>query len=244
MKLHLTRRMICRILMTIAGVCIMGVSVGLFSLSALGMDPFQIIAHGIWRMACVILGTPVPHGMDHGGAITFGLSYTVLSVIMLILVLIINRRKIGLGTVINIFLVGNIADWSAAFFAGLIENRTFTARLLMLLVALIVLCIASALYFEADLGVSVYDALSLTVAERTPIPFQVCRITSDLICVFVGGLLCYLSERDLSTSGALLMTAGIGTIITAFFMGPFIAFFRRTIAAPMLHRFGSEAEES
>ena len=33
------------------------------------------------------------------------------------------------------------------------------------------------------------------------------------------------------------MTAGIGTIITAFFMGPFIAFFNRKIAEPL--RYGS-----
>ena len=35
-----------RILMTIAGVCICGLSIGMFSFSNLGLDPFQVFAHG------------------------------------------------------------------------------------------------------------------------------------------------------------------------------------------------------
>ena len=227
--------MLRRIVMTVAGVLLMGVSVGLFSLSALGMDPFQILAHGIWRIVCTAAGKPVMHG-ESGGAVSFGTAYTVINVIMLIAVFFLNRRKIGLGTLINIFFVGYIVDLSEHAFSILIPGRSFVARLLMLLAALVVLCIASSLYFEADLGVSVYDALALTASERTPVPFQVCRIASDLICVIAGGTLCYLSDRDLSAGGALLTTAGIGTIITAFFMGPFIAYFRKTIAHPLLCR--------
>ena len=222
-----------RILMTVAGVLIMGMSVGLFSLSALGMDPFQIFAHGIWRIINTAAGHPVLSEAESAGTLSFGSCYTVLSIIMLIVVLIINRRKIGLGTVINIFFVGYVADFSESLFGRLIPERTFGVRLVILLVALVILCMASSLYFTADLGVSVYDAMSLTVSERTPIPFQYCRIASDLICVVIGGILCYLSDHNLTTSGALLTTAGIGTIITAFFMGPFIAFFNKKFAEPI-----------
>ena len=226
-----------RILMTVAGVLIMGMSVGLFSLSALGMDPFQIFAHGIWRIINTAAGHPVTSEAEMPGTLSFGLCYTVLSAIMLVVVLLINRRKIGLGTLINILFVGYVADFSESLFGKLIPDRSFLTRLIILLVALVILCMASSLYFTADLGVSVYDAMSLTVSERTPIPFQICRIASDLICVVIGGILCYLSDRNLTSAGALLTTAGIGTIITAFFMGPFIAFFNRKIAEPL--RYGS-----
>jgi len=197
--------------MSAVGVIVMGLSVGLFSLSALGMDPFQILAHGIWRNT----------------SLDFGLCYTIISVILLVLVLIFNRRKIGLGTLINIFLVGYAADFSEAFFGALLPERTIVIRLILLVVAVVIICAATALYFSADMGVSVYDAVALTVSERTPVPFHICRIVSDVICVIVGGILCFLSDGDLTTSGALLQTVGIGTIITAFFMGPLIAFFRK-----------------
>lgn len=36
-----------RVLMTIAGVTLSGFSVGMFNTSAFGMDPFQVLAHGV-----------------------------------------------------------------------------------------------------------------------------------------------------------------------------------------------------
>ena len=53
--------------------------------------------------------------------------------------------------------------------------------------------------------------IALTLAEKTPIPFQYLRVGTDLICVLTGFLLG--------------QTIGIGTVLTAFFMGPVIAFF-------------------
>ena len=58
------------------------------------------------------------------------------------------------------------------------------------------------------------------------IPFKVIRIISDLICVLIGFLLG--------------VVPGIGTVVTALFMGPLITFFRRTISAPLL-RSGEKA---
>ena len=83
----------------------------------------------------------------------------------------------------------------------------------------------AALYYDADLGVSTYDAIPLHIADRKPklfgrvVPFKVIRIISDLICVGVGLALGFLP--------------GIGTLITALFMGPLITFFRRTLSGPM-----------
>ncbi len=39
-----------RILMTICGVLICGFSVGMFNFSALGLDPFQVFTHGIFKI--------------------------------------------------------------------------------------------------------------------------------------------------------------------------------------------------
>lgn len=88
------------------------------------------------------------------------------------------------------------------------------------------MCFSSALYFTADMGVSTYDAVSLIISEKRKWKFQFCRISSDLFCTVVGFIF-----------GA---TVGIGTVVTAFFMGPLIAFFNRTVAEPM--RYGRKKE--
>lgn len=71
-----------------------------------------------------------------------------------------------------------------------------------------------------DMGISTYDAVAVTIDERVPgWKFKYIRIATDLVCVVTGGLL-----------GA---TFGLGTVITAFFMGPLISFFNHTVAEPM-----------
>ena len=61
--------------------------------------------------------------------------------------------------------------------------------------------------------------------------FKYIRIGTDLACVALG-VLCFLLGGG--TWADVPTFAGIGTIITAFFMGPLIEFFRVKIALPLL----------
>ncbi len=191
-----------RILMTVGGVLICGFSVGLFNFSLFGMDPFQVFAHGVWAR------TPIGYG-------TF---YMLLNLVMLVAIFFIDRTKIGLGTMINIFLLGYVVQYSSWFFDMLIPDPTIFIRSLALGVGILVISFGAAIYFTGDMGVSTYDAVALVMAEKKIAKFQYCRIGTDLICTVIGFML-----------GA---TVGVGTLVTAFFMGPIIAFFRRTVAEP------------
>jgi len=204
-----------RIIMTVAGVVVSGIAVGLFGKSGAGFDPFQVFSHGGW----MVTEKFIPD-------ISFGTFYTALNLIMLAVIFFTNRRKIGLGTVINIFLVGYLADISEGLLDRILPEPTLLIRGCLLIVAVITLCFASSVYFVADMGVSTYDAVALTVNEKTGIPFRWCRIASDLICVILGFL-----------AGA---PVGIGTVITAFFMGPLVDFFSDRVAKPM--RYGRNVE--
>ena len=181
-----------RIIMTVLGVSICGLSVGLFSYSSMGLDPFQVFAHGTWSL--------FPLG--------YGTYYMILNAILLVIIFFVNRKKIGLGTVINLFLVGYMAEFSEKGLISLLgpaQEASLLIRSISLLLGVVIMCFSAALYFTADMGVSTYDAIAITA--------------TDLICVTIGGLL-----------GAAI---GVGTIISAFFMGPLISFFRKTVAEPM-----------
>lgn len=192
-----------RVIMTIFGVLVAGFSVGMFNFSTFGMDPFQVFAHGVWKHI----------------SIGYGTFYTILNLIMLVFIFIIDRRKIGIGTVINILLLGYVVEFSSLFFNDQIPNPTVGIRILFLIVGIIILCFGSSLYFIGDLGVSTYDAVALILSDRKVARFQYCRIGTDLICTIIGFLL-----------GA---TVGIGTVVTAFFMGPIISIFNQKVSIPL-----------
>lgn len=205
-----------RILMSALGVVICGISVGMFKHAALGVDPFQSLMSG--------LNAVFP--------ISFGTLYVIVNAILLIFALVFDRRKIGLATLINLSLLGYIAEYSQKFFAGLFPEPGLAGRAVLLLIAVVIMCLSSAFYFTADLGVSTYDAVSLILSEKqNRIPFRYLRIISDFLCVILGIILCLAAGWGVSQ---IFTAVGIGTIITAFFMGPLIEVFRVRIAKPFL----------
>ena len=192
-----------RLGMCVAGVFLSGVAAGVFGFTAFGMDPFQVFAHGTWTL--------VP--------ISYGTFYVVLNGILLLFMVFFNRRMIGLGTLINLFLLGYVVEYT-----GVLLGRAFPApsvffRVILMLLALVLASFAASLDFVADMGVSAYDWIALTISERKGWMFRAVRVATDFICVVVGGLL-----------GAAI---GIGTVLTAFCMGPIIQFFNERISVPL-----------
>ena len=207
-----------RILMSALGVVICGISVGMFKHAALGVDPFQTLMSG--------LDAVVP--------LSFGTLYVVANLLLLLFALAMDRSKIGLATLINLFLLGYIAQFSQGCAAKLMPAPSLAARFALLIAAIVIMCLASAFYFTADLGVSTYDAVALIWSQRQKrIPFFACRVITDLVCVVLGIALCLLAGYSM---GQISREVNIGTIITAFFMGPLIEVFNRKVARPFLER--------
>ena len=201
MNIRLPEKFLPRLIMTVFGVIICAIAVGFFKNSLFGIDPFQSFAQG-------------SHARLFSG-VTYGIYYMVVSLIMLVVVLLLDKHYIGIATILNLFFSGHIVDS--------IPIPSLAVRAVMLIVGVVVLCFASSLYMTSDLGVSVYDAIPIIISKRTGKPFKFMRICCDLICVIIGAL-CGLLP-------------GLGTLVTAFFMGPLIDFFNRKFSRPLLDRF-------
>ena len=111
-----------RIMMSIVGVVVCGISVGIFKTAALGIDPFQTFMAGVDKVI------PIP----------FGTLYVITNIILLSFSLIVDRHNIGLATFINLFLLGYIVEWSYAFFQGLFPDPTMIGRIALLAVGVVV----------------------------------------------------------------------------------------------------------
>ena len=117
--------------------------------------------------------------------------------------------------------------------AALGVDPAIWVRVICLVVGVVIICFGSAFYMTADLGVSTYDAVALIIVNTWKRgKFQYVRIITDVVCVLLGVALFLISggaARDIIT------IAGVGTIITAFFMGPLIEFFNVHCARPVLN---------
>ncbi len=198
------KRMRKRVIMALLGVALGGVCVGIFNKALLGADPFTVFVTGI--------------GIVFGKG--YGSVYAIVTGVCLLFVFLIDKHYIGIATIFNLFGIGTIAELTMKLLDQFYHGGPIWVRFLMLIFSLILLCFGSSLYFTADLGVSAYDAIALILSKRTPVPFRFCRIGTDLICVIIG-FICK-------------ATIGIGTVITAFCMGPIIQWFNLNVAIPIL----------
>lgn len=206
-----------RIFMSALGVLTGAVAVGFFKLAAFGVDPFQSFMSG----------------MDQLIPIDFGTLYMIVNACMLLFALVFDRHYIGIATAVNLFLLGYVVQFSYDMLQLLFPNPSMALRVVSFIIGFVVLCIASSIYMTADLGVSTYDAVALIMAHKWKIgKFKFIRIITDLVCVALGLVLFLIGGGAWKDVPAFI---GIGTILTAFFMGPLIDFFNRKIAQPMLN---------
>lgn len=202
--------------MSIVGVIITAVSIGAFKLAAFGVDPFQSFMSGIDEL--------IP--------IDFGTLYVIVNAALLLFALVFDRHYIGIATFLNLFLLGYIVEFSLAFLQNLYPEASLAVRVMSFILGFVFLCLGSSLYMTADLGVSTYDAIALIFTNKWKLgKFKFVRITTDIVCIILGISMFLFSG---GTPSKITTFVGIGTIVTAFCMGPLIDLFNRKISVPML----------
>ena len=190
------------------GIVIIGLGIALFKQSHLGNDSISALNMRLAEM----LG------------ISLGVQNLCTNILFFALQFWFGRKYIGLGTFVNGIGVGFIVtafyDPIAAHF-GPAEALGLPVQLLWVALAVPVTALGASLYQTADLGIAPYDYLSLGLRDYTPVPYFGCRVFTDALCA----LLCWLL-------GGLV---GIGTLICAFCLGPFIQFFNGLVSERVLH---------
>ena len=195
------------IAMTAVGIALCGTSVGMARHAGFGTDPFTVLVTGL----------------DNRLALGYGVIFTTLAALLLVGVFLLKRRLIGLATIFTLVGLGFFVENSNQIATLLMPHPSLALRVVELAASLVLLSLASALYYSADQGVSPYDAVALILADRTDVPFRFCRICTDSVCVLIGFIL-----------GA---TLGVGTIATALCMGPLVDLFIRRLAQPLRRRY-------
>ena len=146
-----------------------------------------------------------------GVSARFGTTFGTVNIVTALVIIVIDmllHEHIGVGTVLDAFLVGIFIDWLTALeLLPLVQN--YWLGLLLLLAGLEVLAFGSWLYMSAALGEGPRDMLMVALCKRFPkTPVGVIRCVIEGAALIVGWLL-----------GA---KVGLGTVISVFGTGAFI----------------------
>ncbi len=218
--MFIQKSMIKRTVISFVSIIIMGFGISLFSVSGFGVDPFT--------------------SMNMNVASTLGIGFgtyqmIVNAVILLYIILIAHRGLVGLGTVFNMIGCG----YACEFFQGLIKpvidnNYTMAVRIPILLIGIVTLCFACSLFFTANVGVGPYDALGFMLSRGIKLQHKWVRVITDVTVILIGLIVSGGLSAIFSGNFAEVKNIGIGTIITAFCMGPLINAFNKNISSKIL----------
>lgn len=213
--------MVKRVVLSFISIIIMGFGISLFSVSGFGVDPFT--------------------SMNMNVASTLGIGFgtyqlIVNAIILLYVIIVAHRGLVGVGTVFN--MVG--CGYSCEFFQSMIqpvvnEHYTYAVRIPLLLIGIITLCFACSLFFTANIGVGPYDALGFMLSRGIKLEHKWVRVITDVTVILIGLVISGGLTAILSGNFGEIKNIGIGTIITAFCMGPLINAFNKNVSAKIFN---------
>lgn len=197
MKRRSFREMAVRVVLLLIGLWIAHLGVTLFLQTNLGSDPFNVFVQGLFRA----IPWPEWAGMTHGRV------HLLVSLLIMVVLLVVDRSYIGIGTVLCMALGGPIIDvytlWLAPF---LNETLPLAVRVPMLAVGCVILAFGMTIVIRSQAGTGPNDLVAVVLSDKSGKPFGPVRIGVDLTFALVGF--------------ALGGVVGIGTIICAFLVGP------------------------
>ena len=184
-----------RVLQLVIGLVLYGVGDGLMITAGLGVDPWTVFAQGLDRHT------------------DLGVGWITNIVGLLVLLLWIPlRQKPGVGTLLNVLLVGTAIQATVSVIPPV---QGLLAQILVLIAGVVAVAIASGLYIGAHFGPGPRDGLMTGMHSRLGWPIWVARLTVEVSVLAIGWLL-----------GG---TVGIGTVVFALGIGPLVH-----VALPLL----------
>ncbi len=145
---------------------------------------------------------------------TFGNWQLLMNAVLLLFVLLTSRlRYLGFGTLANMVLIGYTADLGSYLWTRLFPAAAFTeaaSRIPIFAAALIGFLIAAAVYMNAGMGLSPYDAPPSILHEHAGrLPYFIVRIVWDYGAVLIGVL-----AGGTPTVSNLIMAIALGPVVT------------------------------
>lgn len=195
LTVSVTSTWIRRIVQLLLGLFLFGISIAMMVRAGIGLPPWDVLAQGLHLQT----------------GLTFGVLTVIIGAVVLLLWIPL-RQKPGVGTVLNVLLIGPSADLGLAFIP---QQHEPVLQGLLFAGGLALIAVASGLYIGARLGPGPRDGLMTGMHTRLGIRIGVARTIVEVTVLIVGWLL-----------GGQVW---IGTLAFALLVGPMVG-----VALPLL----------
>ena len=135
-----------------------------------------------------------------------------ISLLIVLVLLVVDRGYIKIGTALCMLFGGPIIDGFTLLLGSSLGNLdSIVLRVLMLVAGCVILAYGMTIVIRSDAGTGPNDLVAVVISDKTGRKFSVTRVLVDACFLLIGWLL-----------GG---TAGVGTLVCMFLVGPVAGFF-------------------
>lgn len=188
-----------RVILLMVGLTIAHLGVTLFLLANLGSDPFNVLIQGLFH------SIPWPAWLS--AVVTHGRVHIAVSLLIILVLLVVDKSYIRIGTVLCMIFGGPIIDMFTLLLQGIInEHSPIAWRFVSLALGCVILAFGMTMVIKSQAGTGPNDLVGVVISDKLHWKFGIVRIAVDVLFAAVGWLL-----------GG---TLGVGTVVCAFLVGP------------------------
>ncbi|EOZ5987573.1 YitT family protein [Enterococcus faecium] len=144
-------------------------------------------------------------GMAKTGSITLGMANNIFSITLFIILICIDRRYIGVGTIISPLVQSAVMDGLSRF---QFPELPYLIRFWLMVLGIIILSIGSGLYVAANLGCGAYIGLTLALSQKLKRTVSFMKMFLDFLtlmgAIFLGVIPSYGPVVSLFISGPIV----------------------------------------
>jgi uncharacterized membrane protein YczE len=161
--------MLRRLLQLYVGLCLYGISTGMFIRANLGADPWDVFHLGVGNVFSLDIGTVM-----------------IITGALVLLLWIPIRQRPGLGTISNVIVLGLAAN---ATMAVLSTPDALWLKAGLMMMAVVLNALATGMYIGAGFGPGPRDGLMTGIHARTGWSLRLIRTSIELTVLIIGYLL-------------------------------------------------------
>lgn len=202
-----------RVTLFFVGMSIIQFGVALFLKTNIGSDPFTVFTQGLafslnktgfkeFSLVKLISGL---------NQVTPGVAMIIILTVLFTVIILIDKSRIKIGTLICVIGVGPIIDLGVRVVSYFpVESYNYVAKALLVAFGCFIIAIGFSVLSAANVGVAPNDIVPFIIQDKIKVEYRWIRIALDGGFLIIGFIL-----------GG---TVGIGTVIAMLSTGPFIQF--------------------
>lgn len=165
-------RLLARVFLVVLGSAVMGFSIDLLVAAGFGLDPLSLFQAGLCNVFHISLG-------QASQALMFGI---------IVVLFFLDRKRIGIGSILNSLLVGAFVTLFAPYVSGG-GGSDLWLRIVWVAGGFLLMGIGIGLYISAQLGEAGIDAMMMYFSDMFKLPLGKTRVVLDILLAATGFLL-------------------------------------------------------